>query len=59
MLVSSEMSNVPHCRTRMTYRAAHDTECCAGNINRAMPNYVTRMWMRAQDSGLAALFTDQ
>jgi len=56
MLVSSEMSNVPHCRTRLTYRAAHDTECCAGNINRAMPNYVTRMWMRSQDSGLAALF---
>jgi uncharacterized protein len=38
--------------TRMSYRAAHDTECCAGNINRAMPNYVTRMWMRTED-GLA------
>jgi hypothetical protein len=39
--------------TRMSYRAAHETECCTGNVNRAMPNYVTRMWMR-MDGGLAA-----
>jgi hypothetical protein len=39
--------------TRMSYRAAHETECCSGNVNRAMPNYVTRMWMKADD-GLAA-----
>ena len=39
--------------TRMSYRAAHETECCSGNVNRAMPNYVTRMWMR-MDGGLAA-----
>ena len=42
--------------TRMTYRAAHDVECCPGNINRAMPNYVIRMWMRANDGGLAAVY---
>lgn len=40
--------------TRMSYRAAHETECCTGNVNRAMPNYVTRMWMRAGADGLAA-----
>src|SRR5471032_309518 len=40
-------------QTRMSYRAAHETECCAGNVNRAMPNYVTRMWMR-MDGGFAA-----
>lgn len=39
--------------TRMSYRAAHETECCTGNVNRAMPNYVTRMWMRSKE-GLAA-----
>jgi hypothetical protein len=39
--------------TRLSYRAAHDTECCAGNVNRAMPNYVVRMWMRMGE-GLAA-----
>ncbi len=40
-------------KARMSYRAAHDTECCAGNVNRAVPNYVTRMWMGMAD-GLAA-----
>jgi uncharacterized protein len=40
--------------TRMSYRAAHETECCSGNVNRAMPNYVTRIWMRSDD-GLAAV----
>ncbi|MGD0796746.1 MAG: beta-L-arabinofuranosidase domain-containing protein [Acidobacteriaceae bacterium] len=42
--------------TRMSYRAAHDTECCTGNVNRAMPNYVTRMWMRSEDGLAAALY---
>ena len=40
--------------TRMSYRAAHETECCSGNVDRAMPNYVTRMWMRMGAGGLAA-----
>jgi len=48
--------HTPKWPTRMTYRAAHDVECCAGNINRAMPNYVIRMWMRANDGGLAAVY---
>lgn len=42
--------------TRMSYRAAHDTECCTGNVNRAMPNYVTRMWMRSGRGLAAALY---
>ncbi len=42
--------------TRMSYRAAHDTECCSGNINRAMPNYVARMWLRSTDGVAAALY---
>ncbi|HVZ29602.1 MAG TPA: beta-L-arabinofuranosidase domain-containing protein [Asticcacaulis sp.] len=41
--------------TRMSYRPAHDTPCCPGNVGRAMPNYVTRMWMTtAAEDGLAA-----
>jgi hypothetical protein len=39
--------------TRMSYRAAHETQCCSGNVSRAMPNYVSRMWMR-MNGGLAA-----
>jgi len=51
--------------TRMSYRAAHDTECCGGNVNRAMPNYVIRQWMKLPAStnlpgiarpGVAAVF---
>ena len=46
--------------TRMSYRAAHDTECCGGNVNRAMPNYVIRQWMKlpvtSPRPGLAAVF---
>jgi hypothetical protein len=46
--------------TRMSYRAAHDTECCGGNVNRAMPNYVIRQWMKLPTTsprpGLAAVY---
>ena len=42
--------------TRMSYRAAHETQCCSGNVNRAMPNYVTRMWMRMEGGLAATLF---
>jgi hypothetical protein len=40
---------------RMSYRAAHDTPCCVGNVSRAMPNYVVRQWMKTPDDGLAAV----
>ena len=55
-VIAAMNSHTPHWPTRMAYRAAHDTECCAGNINRAMPNYVIRMWMRSSDDGLAAVY---
>lgn len=35
-----------HGSTWMAYRPTHQTECCAGNVHRIMPNYVDRMWMR-------------
>lgn len=31
--------------TWMAYRPTHETECCAGNVHRFMPNYVSRMWL--------------
>jgi hypothetical protein len=55
ILSTARSSHGPYCPTRMSYRAAHDTECCAGNINRAMPNYVIRQWMKTPDEGLAAV----
>ncbi|MGA8940001.1 MAG: beta-L-arabinofuranosidase domain-containing protein [Acidobacteriaceae bacterium] len=30
------------------------TACCGGNVHRLYPNYVSRMWMRTADGGLAA-----
>jgi uncharacterized protein len=45
---------------RMAYRPGHPVQCCTGNIQRAMPNFVERMWMRRQvdqaDEVVAALF---
>ncbi len=32
----------------MAYRPGHHVQCCPGNVHRAMPNYVERMWMRGQ-----------
>ena len=38
----------------MRYGPNPHTECCAGNINRLMPNYATRMWMEDGQGGLVA-----
>ena len=40
----------------MSYRPNPGTECCPGEVNRIMPNYVSRMWMGAGDGGLVAAF---
>lgn len=41
-------------RTWMAYRPTHQTECCSGNVNRFMPNFVGRMWMKASDNAIVA-----
>lgn len=47
---------------RMAFRPGHPVQCCTGNIQRAMPNFVERMWMRRvgqdgqSDEIVAALF---
>jgi uncharacterized protein len=38
----------------MSYRPDHEVQCCPGNLHRAMPNYVSRMWMRSAGGGIAA-----
>lgn len=47
-----------HGRTWMAYRPTHQTECCAGNVQRFMPNYVARMWLQgtSTDEIVAALY---
>jgi hypothetical protein len=33
----------------------HEVLCCVGNINNAIPNYISNMWMATLDNGLAAV----
>ena len=41
-------------RQWMSYRPNPGTECCPGEVNRIMPNYVARMWLRDAEGGLVA-----
>ena len=36
------------------FRHNHFPECCPGNVHRAMPNYIMRMWMQEKDGAPAA-----
>jgi hypothetical protein len=39
----------------MSYRPDHEVQCCPGNLHRAMPNFISKMWMRTPDGGIAAV----
>lgn len=41
-------------RQWMSYRPNPGTECCPGEVNRIMPNYVARMWLREAEGGVVA-----
>jgi hypothetical protein len=43
-----------HGSTWMAYRPTHETECCSGNVNRMLPNFVSRMWMTDGEGGAVA-----
>ncbi len=43
---------------RMAYQPHHYPECCVGNIGRAMPNYVLRMYQETEDGVAASLYGD-
>lgn len=40
--------------TWMAYRPVHETECCVGNVNRFMPNFASRLWMRGKNEAVVA-----
>ena len=43
--------------SRMSFRPNHIPACCSSNISRAMPNYISRMWLNdAQGNITAALY---
>lgn len=58
-LIASE--NSTHCRyTRgmwtMSYRPYGYAACCTGNVNRIMPNYISKMWHKNGDGIFATLY---
>jgi uncharacterized protein len=54
---NSNQNKFRHGSTWMAYWPCHETECCAGNVHRFMPNYVARMWMRDKNGNpIAALY---
>ena len=38
----------------MAYSGNHIAQCCSGNVNRMMPNFAARLWMRDANNGLVA-----
>ena len=42
----------------MSYRPNPGTECCAGNVNRFMPNYIWHCWHREEDDIYLDLYAD-
>jgi len=38
----------------MAYSANHIAQCCSGNVNRMMPNFAARLWMKDANGGLVA-----
>ena len=58
-IATSESNHNPYSygSTWSQYRPTHETECCAGNMHRFLPNYVSRMWLKdAAGAPVAALY---
>lgn len=51
---TSNNNEFMHGKSWMEYRPVHETECCAGNVHRFMPNYVSRMWLQSGKDGVVA-----
>ena len=51
---TSDLSPIARGSKLMSYRPICATECCTGEINRVMPNYVARMWLGDGNNGLVA-----
>lgn len=52
---SSDNNEFKRGSTWMAYRPTHETECCAGNVSRFMPNFTSRLWMMNEGgNGLVA-----
>ncbi len=56
--LNSDQNVMEHGGYMMAYQPnpGKATACCGGNVHRLMPNFVSRMWMRDGQGGLAATF---
>jgi DUF1680 family protein len=41
-------------KSTMAYRGYLFPQCCTGEVNRIMPNYISRMWLESKDGGIVA-----
>lgn len=39
----------------VAFQPHHYPECCSGNVNRVMPNYIVRMWAKGTDGSIASV----
>jgi len=57
-MTATQSSNNPSTGTKnrnlQSFRPDFAPECCTGNVQRMLPNYVARMWMSDQHGSLAA-----
>lgn len=51
---SSNHNKYFHGSSWMSFRPNPGTECCPGEVNRIMPNFVSRMWLADGQGGLVA-----
>lgn len=59
VIAGPQTNHHPHgfATTHISFRPNPATECCPGNVHRAMPAYAGRMWMRnGEDEIIAALY---
>ena len=42
----------------MMYRPEHAVQCCSGNVNRIMPNYASRMYMRNRNTIYSIFYSE-
>ena len=55
VLDSRSNHNVFFCGDKwMSYRPNPGTECCPGNVNRFMPNFISKTWMKDESCGVYA-----
>ena len=58
-IATSDSDHNPHSpgSTWAQFRPTHETECCAGNVHRILPDYISLMWLKdAAGRPVAALY---